>query len=172
MIHVRNAWHVASWSMDLEVAKPFAITIANDRIVIARTESGTLFAFEDRCVHRLAPLWVRPGLEVRQHLPARRQPGVQPRHLAFAHVQRAAGAAAEGALGVHLAVGGAELSDREREILQLVVEGNSSAKIAAQLGLASTTVDTYRSRMMAKLHIDSLPDLVRFAIRQGLLPLD
>jgi phenylpropionate dioxygenase-like ring-hydroxylating dioxygenase large terminal subunit len=56
MIHVRNAWHVASWSMDLEAGKPFAITIANDRIVIARTETGKLFALEDRCVHRLAPL--------------------------------------------------------------------------------------------------------------------
>ena len=65
-----------------------------------------------------------------------------------------------------------KLSPREREILQLVVEGNSSGGIAARLGLASTTIDTYRSRLMKKLHIDSLPDLVRFAIRHGLLPLD
>lgn len=65
-----------------------------------------------------------------------------------------------------------KLSDREREILQLVVEGNSSAEIAARLGLANTTVDTYRSRLMKKLRIDSLPNLVRFAIRHGLLPLD
>jgi phenylpropionate dioxygenase-like ring-hydroxylating dioxygenase large terminal subunit len=56
MIHVRNAWHVASWSMDLDPGKPFAITIANDRIVIVRSETGKLFALEDRCVHRLAPL--------------------------------------------------------------------------------------------------------------------
>ncbi len=65
-----------------------------------------------------------------------------------------------------------KLSEREREILQLVVEGNSSGEIATRLGLASTTVDTYRSRMMKKLRIGSLPDLVRFAIRHGLLPLD
>ncbi len=56
MIHVRNAWHVASWSMDLEAGKPFAITMANDRIVIYRADSGRLVALEDRCVHRLAPL--------------------------------------------------------------------------------------------------------------------
>lgn len=56
MMHVRNAWHVACWSMDLESAKPFAITIANDPVVIFRTESGRLVALEDRCVHRLAPL--------------------------------------------------------------------------------------------------------------------
>jgi DNA-binding NarL/FixJ family response regulator len=64
-----------------------------------------------------------------------------------------------------------KLSTREREILQLVVEGHSSAKIAAILGLASNTVDTYRSRVMAKLHIENLPNLVRFAIRHGILPL-
>lgn len=56
MIHVRNAWHVACWAMDLETAKPFAITIANDPLVIFRTEGGKLVALEDRCVHRLAPL--------------------------------------------------------------------------------------------------------------------
>ncbi len=65
-----------------------------------------------------------------------------------------------------------ELSPREREILQLVVEGHSSAKIAGLLGLSSATVDTYRSRLMAKLHIDNLPDLVRFAIRHGLISVD
>lgn len=64
------------------------------------------------------------------------------------------------------------LSSREREILQLVVEGYSSTAIASTLGLASTTVDTYRSRLMAKLHVNNLPELVRFAIRNGLLPLD
>ena len=64
------------------------------------------------------------------------------------------------------------LSPREREILQLVVEGHSSAAIASTLGLASTTVDTYRSRLMAKLQVNNVPELVRFAIRHGLLPLD
>lgn len=64
------------------------------------------------------------------------------------------------------------LSPREREILQRVVEGHSSAAIASELGLASTTVDTYRSRLMAKLHVSNLSELVRFAIRNGLLPLD
>jgi DNA-binding NarL/FixJ family response regulator len=64
-----------------------------------------------------------------------------------------------------------KLSAREREILQLVVRGYSSARIAAMLGLASNTVDTYRSRIMAKLRIENLPDLVRFAIRHGILPL-
>jgi len=56
MLHVRNAWHVACWSMDLAAKAPFAITVAGDPIVIFRSESGMLAALEDRCVHRLAPL--------------------------------------------------------------------------------------------------------------------
>lgn len=56
MIHVRNAWHVAAWSMDIEPDVPFAITIANDRIVIWRNANGDVTALADRCVHRLAPL--------------------------------------------------------------------------------------------------------------------
>lgn len=56
MIHVRKAWHVACWAMDLEAAKPFALTMAGDPVVIFRTEGGSLVALEDRCVHRLAPL--------------------------------------------------------------------------------------------------------------------
>jgi phenylpropionate dioxygenase-like ring-hydroxylating dioxygenase large terminal subunit len=56
MPYVRNAWYVAAWSHQLETAKPYAITILEDRIVIYRTDSGRLAALEDRCVHRLAPL--------------------------------------------------------------------------------------------------------------------
>lgn len=56
MTYARNAWYVAAWSCDLEVAKPFAITILGDPVVIYRSESGRLTALEDRCVHRLAPL--------------------------------------------------------------------------------------------------------------------
>ena len=65
-----------------------------------------------------------------------------------------------------------KLSVREREVLQLVVEGKSSVEIAELLGLSSSTVDTYRSRLMQKLQVSNLPDLVRLAIREGLLPLD
>jgi DNA-binding NarL/FixJ family response regulator len=65
----------------------------------------------------------------------------------------------------------ARLSPREREVLQLVVEGKSSAEIASILFLSPKTVDTYRSRLMRKLGIDDLPSLVKFAIQHGLTPL-
>jgi DNA-binding NarL/FixJ family response regulator len=64
------------------------------------------------------------------------------------------------------------LSSREREILSLVVEGKTSAEIANLLSLAPSTVDTYRSRLMEKLDLHTLPDLVKFAIRHGLTSLD
>jgi DNA-binding NarL/FixJ family response regulator len=60
------------------------------------------------------------------------------------------------------------LSLREREILQLVVEGKSSAEIAKVLSLSPKTVETYRSRLMRKLGLKDLPSLVKFAIQHGL----
>ncbi len=63
------------------------------------------------------------------------------------------------------------LSTREREILQLVVEGKSSAEIAEVLRISPKTVETYRSRLMQKLGLSDLPSLVKFAIQHGLTPL-
>lgn len=60
------------------------------------------------------------------------------------------------------------LSDREREVLQLVVEGKSSAEIAKSLNLSSKTVDTYRSRVMLKLGVNDITGLIKFAIQHGL----
>ena len=66
----------------------------------------------------------------------------------------------------------AGLSPREREVLQLVVEGKPNAKIADILSLSPKTVETYRSRLMQKLSINDLPALVKFAIQHGLTPLE
>lgn len=60
------------------------------------------------------------------------------------------------------------LSARERHVLQLVVEGQSSARVAAVLSLSRKTVDTYRSRIKQKLGIHDLAGLVKFAIREGI----
>jgi len=64
----------------------------------------------------------------------------------------------------------ARLSPREREILQLVVEGKSSAEAANLLCLSPKTIDTYRSRLMEKLGIKDLPGLIKFAVQHGLTP--
>ncbi len=66
----------------------------------------------------------------------------------------------------------AALSRREREVLQLVVEGKTSAEIADTLFLSVKTVETYRSRLMQKLGIRDIPALIKFAIQHGLTSLD
>jgi DNA-binding NarL/FixJ family response regulator len=64
------------------------------------------------------------------------------------------------------------LSARERQVVEMVVRGKSSAEIGALLHLSPKTVDSYRSRLMAKLGVTDVPALVRFAIRTGLLDAD
>jgi DNA-binding NarL/FixJ family response regulator len=63
------------------------------------------------------------------------------------------------------------LSSREREIVQMVVEGKPNSEIASILGLATTSVAIYRSRLMKKLGAKDLPSLVKLAIQHGLTSL-
>ena len=65
-----------------------------------------------------------------------------------------------------------ELSEREQQILKRIVDGKTTSEISKALSLSSTTVNTYRSRMMRKLGIHDIPSLVKFAIRHGLTDLD
>jgi len=60
------------------------------------------------------------------------------------------------------------ITDRERQVLLLIVDGRTSNEVAKLLGLSPKSVDTYRSRIMLKLGIGDLPGLVKFAIRHGL----
>jgi DNA-binding NarL/FixJ family response regulator len=62
------------------------------------------------------------------------------------------------------------LSQREREVLQLVAEGYSSKEIAERLSLSARTVETYRSRIMQKLDLHDLPALIHFCIENGITP--
>jgi len=64
------------------------------------------------------------------------------------------------------------LSQREREVIQLVVEGKTSVEIAEILSLSPKSVETYRSRLMLKLGVNNIPSLVKFAILHGITPAD
>jgi DNA-binding NarL/FixJ family response regulator len=64
------------------------------------------------------------------------------------------------------------LSQREREILQLVAEGKSSKEIAASLGIGETTVKTHRNNIMSKLNVRDIAGLTRQAIKLKLVPID
>jgi two-component system, NarL family, response regulator NreC len=61
------------------------------------------------------------------------------------------------------------LSDREREIFQLVAEGRSSKEIAALLSLSPTTVETHRAHIMQKLDLHNTAELVLYAVRRGVI---
>jgi DNA-binding NarL/FixJ family response regulator len=62
------------------------------------------------------------------------------------------------------------LSARERQVLQLVAEGHTSAHIAGLLHLSAKSVETYRTRLMRKLGVTNVTGLVKFAVRHGLTP--
>lgn len=61
------------------------------------------------------------------------------------------------------------LAPREREVLQLVAEGNSSKDIANLLNLSVYTVETHRARVMQKLNLRGIPELVLYAVRKGII---
>jgi len=63
------------------------------------------------------------------------------------------------------------LTTRERQVLQAVAEGRTNRQVAEQLGLAVKTVDTHRMRLMRKLGIHDQTNLVKFAVRRGLISL-
>jgi two-component system response regulator NreC len=63
----------------------------------------------------------------------------------------------------------ASLSDREEEVLRLTAEGYTSQEIGEKLVISSKTVDTYRSRIMEKLGLHHRSELVRYALKHGLL---
>jgi len=61
------------------------------------------------------------------------------------------------------------LTSREREVLQMLAEGKTNKEIAVVLNLSVYTVDAHRGRIMEKLNLHSINELVRFAVRNGLI---
>jgi DNA-binding NarL/FixJ family response regulator len=64
------------------------------------------------------------------------------------------------------------LTDREREVLQLIAEGNSTKQVALKLHISVKTVETHRRQIMSKLNIHTIAELTKYAIRQGLTSLE
>ena len=67
---------------------------------------------------------------------------------------------------------GESLSAREREVLRLIAEGNSNNRIADLLGLSRKTVDSHRANAMRKLDLHDVTEVVKYALRTGLITLD
>jgi DNA-binding NarL/FixJ family response regulator len=62
------------------------------------------------------------------------------------------------------------LTARERQVLQLVAEGHSARGIAARLAISARTAETHRANLMQKLRLRNHADLIRYALRRGMLP--
>jgi DNA-binding NarL/FixJ family response regulator len=66
----------------------------------------------------------------------------------------------------------AHLSNREREVLQLIGEGKSTKEIANALFVSAKTIETHRQQIMSKVNIHSIAGLTKYAIREGLISLE
>lgn len=63
------------------------------------------------------------------------------------------------------------LTDREREVLQLIAEGNTVTEISSKMHLSKKTIESHRNNVMNKLNIHNVAELTKYAIREGLTPL-
>ena len=64
------------------------------------------------------------------------------------------------------------LTERERQVLELIVEGNSNKEIALDLGISPKTVSVHRTNIMSKLNVQNTVELIRFATNHPLLSLN
>ncbi|HSE26488.1 MAG TPA: response regulator transcription factor [Pyrinomonadaceae bacterium] len=64
------------------------------------------------------------------------------------------------------------LTAREREVLHLAAEGMTNSEIAVRLGISSRTAETHRANLMHKLDMHSQAELIRFALRRGIIPME
>jgi DNA-binding NarL/FixJ family response regulator len=64
------------------------------------------------------------------------------------------------------------LTNREREVLHLVAEGHTNVEIAARLSISPRTAETHRANLMRKLDLHTQTDLIRFALRRGIIPME
>ena len=93
------------------------------------------------------------------------KPSVVPRIVSEAS-ENGAGFSSAGRRNTDTAFG--VLSLREREVLQLIAEGKATKEVAAALRVSVKTVETHRRNLMGKLHLDSVAELTKYAIREGL----
>jgi len=64
------------------------------------------------------------------------------------------------------------LTNREREVLHLAAEGHTNIEIADQLSISPRTAETHRANLMHKLGLRTHTDLIRYALRRGILPME
>jgi DNA-binding NarL/FixJ family response regulator len=119
------------------------------------------------------PLQIREGLRARPHGFVRKADSLAVLRDGLRTVA-AGGVYLSGAIAFHLnkteiQTTSSSLSDREREVIQLVAENRTAKEIAARLNLSPKTVENHKMHVMGKLDLHGIAALTRFAIREGLI---
>jgi DNA-binding NarL/FixJ family response regulator len=126
---------------------------ARPRYVSEMLEAGAVGYLKKECGFEDLAVAIRAVVKGQTHL----GPGVAP----MADSKDAAGTSAA-----------LRLAPRELQVLQLMAEGKCTKEVALALDLSVKTVETYRKRIMDKLNVHNVAQLTRYAIREGLTPLD
>jgi two-component system, NarL family, response regulator NreC len=153
----------------LEVLRIVRQRSPRSRIVVLSMYSDNAFVAE--ALKNGATAYVLKGCEEENLVRAVREAVDGRRYLSPPVTERAIDAYVEQTRSAHLDPH-ETLTAREREVLQLAAEGKTSPEIAARLHISQRTVENHRANLMRKLGMKNQSELVRYAVRRGLIPLD
>jgi len=153
----------------LEITRQIAQRALKTRVVILSMHANETYVLE--ALRHGAAGYVLKDAPPIEMLTAVREVSAGRRYLSRALSERAIDAYAEKAQAAP-ADAYDMLTTREREVLHLAAESSSTSEIAARLGISPRTVETHRENLMRKLGLQSQTDLIRYALRRGILPLE
>jgi two-component system response regulator NreC len=153
----------------LEIARQVTQRGLKTRIVVLSMHANEAFVLE--ALRHGAAGYVLKDANSAEVVQAVREVGAGRRYLSRELSERAIEAYAEKAQASPLNLY-ETLTAREREVLQLAAESSSSTEIAERLGISPRTVETHRANLMRKLGLQSQTDLIRYALRRGIVPLE
>jgi DNA-binding NarL/FixJ family response regulator len=153
----------------LEIIRRLAHEAPQTRVVVLSMHASEAYVVE--ALRYGASAYVLKGSEAQELTTAIREVSAGKRYLSPPLSARSIEAYLEKAAGTTLDRY-ETLSTREREILHLVAEGHTSREIAERLFINVRTVETHRASVMHKLNLRTHTELVRYALRRGILPLD
>lgn len=151
----------------MEIIRQVAQSHPNTRIVVLSMHANVAYVWE--ALRNGALVYVLKCVESEELIFAVREAGARRRYLSASiselELEEYALKVQQRGLDPH-----DMLTKRERQVLRLVAEGNTSARIAQQLHIGIRTVETYRASLLAKLDLHNQTELVRYAIQRGLIP--
>jgi RNA polymerase sigma factor (sigma-70 family) len=153
----------------LEITRQIAKCAIQTRVVILSMHANETYVLE--ALRHGAAGYVLKDADPAEMVQAVREVSAGRRYLSPALSERAIEAYAQKAQAA-LEDAYESLTTREREVLQLAAESSSVSEIAARLGISPRTVETHRENLMRKLGLQSQTDLIRYAFRRGILPLE